>query len=360
MSGIVANIVLRRGDFLLDAVFRAPACGVTALFGPSGCGKSTLLNCIAGLEPTARGTLQVNGERWQDSEMRIFVPAHRRRVGYVFQDAGLLAHLSVRGNLEYGMRRARRAGVGNAFAKTVERTGIGPLLGRRIHGLSGGERSRVAMACALLRDPVVLLMDEPLAALDARSRADLLPYLERLHDELPIPVLYVSHAIDEVAILADHLVNLEPGRVVAHGSLHEMLTRLDLPLARSDEAAAILDAVVTGYDEQFQLALFVFPGGSLAIPQQQRRLPEGTAVRVRILARDVSLSLEHHRNTSILNIFPVRVLEITEDRPAQAIVRLDASGSVLLSRVTRRSVHALGLRPGAEIYAQIKSVALLR
>ncbi len=358
MSGIDAHLMLRRGDFMLEATFHTPARGVTAVFGPSGCGKSTLLNCIAGLEPAARGTLRVNEELWQDSESRVFVPAHRRRVGYVFQDAGLLAHLSVRGNLEYGMRRALRAGSASAFSRTVEWAGIGPLLGRRVQGLSGGERSRVAMACALLRDPVMLLMDEPLAALDARSRIELLPFLERLRDELLIPVLYVSHAIDEVARLADHLVNLEPGRVVAHGNLREMLTRLDLPLARSDEAAAILDATVAGYDEQFQLALLAFPGGRLSIPQQ--RLPEGTAVRVRILARDVSLSLEHHRNTSILNIFPVRVLEVTEDRPAQAIVKLDASGALLLARVTRRSVHSLGLGPGAEIYAQVKSVALLR
>ncbi len=358
MSDIDAHLVLRRGEFVLDATFQTPARGITALFGPSGCGKSTLLHCIAGLEPAVRGTLRVNDELWQDSELHVFVPAHRRRVGYVFQDAGMLAHLSVRGNLEYGMRRARRARSGPAFAQTVEWAGIGPLLGRRVQGLSGGERSRVAMACALLTDPVMLLMDEPLAALDARSRAEMLPYLERLHSELSIPVLYVSHAIDEVARLADHLISLEPGRVVACGALREMLTRLDLPFARSDEAAAILDAVVTGYDEQFQLALLAFPGGRLAIPQ--RRLPAGTAVRVRILARDVSLSLAHHHDTSILNIFPAHVLDITEDRPAQAVVRLDAAGAVFLARVTRRSVHSLGLKPDAEIYAQIKSVALLR
>ncbi|MDA8363101.1 MAG: molybdenum ABC transporter ATP-binding protein [Gammaproteobacteria bacterium] len=358
MSNIDARFVLRRGDFALDATFRAPAHGVTALVGPSGCGKSTLLHCIAGLEPAVRGTLRVGDELWQDSESNVFVPAHRRRVGYVFQDAGLLTHLNVRGNLEYGMKRRGRARSGPLFARTVEWVGIGPLLERRIQGLSGGERSRVAIASALLRDPVMLLMDEPLAALDARSKAEMLPYLERLHGELSIPMLYVSHAIDEVARLADHLVSLEPGRVVACGTLHEMLTRLDLPLAHSDEAAAILDAVVSGFDAQYQLVLLDFPGGRLAIPQQQ--LPEGTAVRVRVLARDVSLSLEHHRNTSILNIFPVRVLEMTEDRPAQAIIRLDAAGTVLLARVTRRSMHSLGLVPGTAIYAQVKSVALLR
>ncbi len=358
MSHIDARLTLRRGKFLLEAAFRTPAQGVTALFGPSGCGKSTLLHCIAGLEPAVRGRLSLADEVWQDSESAIFIPPHRRRVGYVFQDAGLLPHLSVRGNLGYGMRRAGRARQDTNFARTVEWAGIGPLLERRIEGLSGGERSRVAIASALLRDPVMLLMDEPLAALDAQSKADLLPYLERLHSDLSIPILYVSHAIDEVARLADHLVSLEPGRVVASGALHDMLTRLDLPLAHSDDASAILDAVVTGFDEQFQLVLLDFAGGHLSIAQQ--KLPLGTAVRVRVLARDVSLSLEHHRNTSILNIFPAQVLEITEDRPAQAIVRLDAGGSVLLARVTRRSVHSLQLVPGAVMYAQVKSVALLR
>ena len=358
MSGIDASLVLRRGDFLLEASFRTPATGVTALLGPSGCGKSTLLNCIAGLQPAEHGRLEVNGEFWQDSGRHIFVPPHRRRVGYVFQDPGLLGHLDVRGNLEYGMRRAGRRQKPGAFARTVESVGIGPLLDRRVQGLSGGERSRVAIARALLRDPVMLLMDEPLSALDARSRSQLLPFLEHLRAELQIPVLYVSHAIDEVARLADHLVSLEPGKVVAHGALRDMLTRLDLPISHSDEAAAILDGVVTGYDEKFQLAQLAFAGGQLAVPQP--RMPEGTAVRVRILARDVSLSLEHHRNTSILNIFPVRVLEISEDRAAQATVRLEASGSILLARVTRRSLSLLALKPGSEVFAQIKSVALLR
>jgi len=358
MNGIHVHFSLRRGNFVLDAAFEAPARGITAVFGRSGSGKSTLLRCIAGLEPGAHGMLRINDDVWQDSGARIFLPAHRRRVGYVFQDAGLLAHLSVRGNLEYGMRRACPASARFGFDQVVESAGIGRLLDRRVHGLSGGERSRVAMARALLTDPVILLMDEPLAALDAGARADILLYLERLHGELSIPMLYVSHAIDEVARLADHMVNLDAGRVAVAGPMVDMLTRLDLPLAHSDEAATVLEAVVVGHDEEFHLALLEFPAGRLAVPEEQ--LPDGAAVRVRILARDVSLSLERHHNTSILNIFPARIVEIANDRPAQAIIKLDAAGAVLLARVTRRSVHNLDLRPGSEVYAQVKSVALLR
>ncbi|MHB8453376.1 MAG: molybdenum ABC transporter ATP-binding protein [Acidiferrobacterales bacterium] len=358
MSSIHARFALQRGAFELNATFEAPVRGVTAVFGPSGSGKSTLLNCIAGLEPDVHGTLRVNGETWQDSGARVFLPAHRRRVGYVFQDAGLLAHLSVRGNLEYGMKRAYPVRSWPVFDQAVEAAGIGQLLERRIHRLSGGERSRVAMARALLTDPAILLMDEPLAALDAGARSDILPYLERLHRQLSIPVLYVSHAIDEVARLADHMISLEAGQITAAGPLADMLTRLDLPLAHSDEASAVLEAVVTGHDEKFQLAILEFPAGRLVVPENQ--LPEGSVVRVRILARDVSLSLERHNNTSILNVFPARIVAIMEGRTAQAVVKLDASGVMLLARITRRSVHALGLQPGVEIFAQVKSVALLR
>ncbi len=358
MSSIQVRLTLQRGAFELNTAFEAPARGVTAIFGPSGSGKSTLLHCIAGLEPGVRGTLRVNDEIWQDSGTSVFLPAHRRRVGYVFQDAGLLAHLNVRGNLEYGMKRAHPVRSRDVFDQAVQAAGIGQLLERRIHRLSGGERSRVAMARALLTDPAILLMDEPLVALDASARADILPYLERLHRQLSIPVLYVSHAIDEVARLADHMISLEAGQITAAGPLADMLTRLDQPLAHSDEASAVLEAVVTGHDEEFQLAILEFPAGRLVVPENQ--LSEGSAVRVRILARDVSLSLERHNNTSILNVFPARIVAIMEGRAAQAVVKLDASGVALLARITRRSVHALGLQPGVEIFAQVKSVALLR
>lgn len=358
MNGIDAKFALQRGDFAFDVAFHAPARGITGVFGPSGSGKSTLLRCIAGLEPNALGMLQVSDEVWQDSNAGVFIAPHRRRIGFVFQDARLFAHLSVRGNLQYGLRRTRQTQARFDFDKVVESAGIARLLDRRVSGLSGGECSRVAMARALLTNPVMLLMDEPLAALDAVARAEILPYLEQLHEQLSIPILYVSHAIDEVARLADHVLYLQAGRVAGAGRAIDMLTRLDLPLAHSDEAATVLEAVVKAHDREFHLAQLEFSGGQLSVPEEH--LPAGTAVRVRIIARDVSLSLEQHHNTSILNIFPARIVEISDDRPAQSTIKLDAAGSLLLARITRRSVHALGLRPGMQVYAQVKSVALLR
>ena len=244
------------------------------------------------------------------------------------------------------------------YGRAVELTGIGHLLRRRPAGLSGGERSRIAIARALLTGPKLLLMDEPLAALDMRARADILPFLEQLRGELSIPVVYVSHALEEVARLADHMVCLEQGTTLAAGPIHEILTRLDLPLAHQDEASAVIDARVTGHDEQYHLALLEFQGHQLSVTNQA--LVPGTRVRVRILARDVSLSLEHHANTSILNIFPVTVSAIDEDRPAQALVRLNANGATLLARITHKSRANLGLAVGSRVYAQIKSVALLK
>jgi molybdate transport system ATP-binding protein len=347
-----------RGDFRLAADFQVPASGITALFGPSGSGKTSVLRCIAGIGQPAQGVIEVAGECWQDSERQVFLAPHRRRLGYVFQDAGLLAHLSVRGNLEYGLRRTPPAERWLDYDRAVALTGVGHLLERRPPGLSGGERSRVAIARALLTGPKLLLMDEPLAALDMRGRAEILPFLEQLHAELSIPVLYVSHALDEVARLADHMVCMEQGRTIAAGPIREILTRLDLPLAHQDEASAVIDARMAGRDEQYRLAMLEFHGQRLSVTDQS--LAMGSQVRVRILARDVSLSLEHHANTSILNIFPVTVSAIDEDRPAQVLVRLDANGATLLARITHKSRANLGLVVGSRVYAQIKSVALLK
>jgi molybdate transport system ATP-binding protein len=358
MSMLRAQLRLRRSGFELDVNFDVPARGVTALFGPSGSGKTTVLRCIAGLEHAAQGTLDVDGECWQDEARRVFLPAHQRRVGYMFQEARLFPHLTVRGNLGYGLRRTPPDARRIAFEQAVEWAGIGPLLGRRTPGLSGGERSRVALARTLLTSPRLLLLDEPLAALDHAARAEILPYLERLNRELATPMLYVSHTIDEVARLADFMVCLERGRVSAVGPVPELLTRLDLPLAHGDEAAAILDAVVVGLDTEFHLAELGFAGGRMRVADAG--LLPGMPLRVRILARDVSLSLSAPQQTSILNILPARVVEIQADRPAQALIQLDVGGALLLARITRKSVALLGLEPGHQVYAQVKSVALLR
>ncbi len=352
---IEARFLIERGDFTLDADFMVPAQGISAIFGASGCGKTTLLRAIAGLEQPARGYLKIAGEVWQDGER--FLPPHQRPLGYVFQEASLFPHLSVRGNLEYGYKRlppeARRVD----FNRAVTLLGIGPLLARRPQGLSGGERQRVAIARALLTSPRLLLMDEPLAALDRQSKTEILPFLERLHEELSIPVLYVSHAPDEVARLADQLVLLEQGRVRASGPIGEMLTRVDLPLAHGDEAEAIVEATVAEHDETFHLTHLEFPGGRFTVARKD--LPVGQPARLRLLARDVSLSLERQEGTSILNIFPAKVETLADENPAQLMVRLDAGGVPILSRITRKSATILALEPGKTVYVQVKTVALL-
>ncbi|RDH85581.1 MAG: molybdenum ABC transporter ATP-binding protein [endosymbiont of Escarpia spicata] len=352
---IEARFLIKRDDFTLDADFTVPAQGISAIFGASGCGKTTLLRAIAGLEQPARGYLKIAGEVWQDGER--FLPPHQRPLGYVFQEASLFPHLSVLGNLKYGYKRlppeARRVD----FDQAVTLLGIAPLLARRPEGLSGGERQRVAIARALLTSPRLLLMDEPLAALDRQSKTEILPFLERLHEELSIPVLYVSHAPDEVARLADQLVLLEQGRVRASGPIGEMLTRVDLPLAHGDEAEAIVEATVAEHDEAFHLAHLEFPGGRFTVARKD--LPLGQPVRLRLLARDVSLSLERHEGTSILNIFPAKVETLADENPAQLMVRLDAGGVPILSRITRKSATILALEPGKPVYVQVKTVALL-
>ncbi len=356
MNAIRVDLKLERPGFHLEARFDAPARGVTALFGPSGAGKTTLLRAIAGLEPDAAGVVQVSGLAWQDSARRIFVPTHRRAVGYVSQETALFPHRTVRGNLDYAWRRApqhERTVDPDHAARWLELEG---LLTRHPHQLSGGERQRVAIARALVSAPRLLLLDEPLSALDLAGRLRILPYLERLHDTLDLPVLLVSHSLDEVARLADRLVLIEDGRVRACGALAEMLARLDLPTAHGDQAGAVLDTVIAEHDPDYRLTGLAFPGGRLTIAQHPE--PIGTRVRVRILARDVSIALEPPRRTSILNVLPAQVTELAAESPAQVMVRLDTGGTTLLARVTRRSADALGLHPGQAVFAQVKSVAL--
>lgn len=338
--------------FALAVDLTLPMHGVTALFGPSGSGKTTLLRLIAGLERAAEGHLVLGDQVWQDATH--FLPPHQRPMGYVFQDARLFPHLTVRQNLAYGQRRA---GVEGGLEEMAERLGIGPLLSRKPERLSGGEAQRVAIARALLTRPRVLLMDEPLAALDAGRRAEILPYLERLHAETAIPILYVSHNFDEVARLADHLVLLDAGRVVATGGLAELTTRLDLPLAHRPEAGAIIEARVAEHDAAFHLTCVAFSGGRLWLSLHDA--PVGSAVRVQIRARDVSLTLTPQTGTSILNILPAVVTDLAEEGSSQRVIGLDVGGTRFLSRVTRRSVQILDLVPGKPVYAQIKGVAIV-
>ncbi len=355
-----ARFHLERGEFRLDVDLDLPGRGVTALFGPSGSGKTSLLRCVAGLERAEIGQLRVNGELWQDSARDHFLAPHRRALGYVFQEASLFEHLSVRGNLEYGCKRIpaeqRRVSLDQALALL----GIEHLLERLPAKLSGGERQRVAIARALLTSPRLLLLDEPLAALDPQRKAEILPYLERLHDELEIPVLYVSHSPDEVARLADHLVLLDNGQVKACGPVDELLARLDLPMAHSEDAGVVVQARVSGHDAHYQLLSLAFPDSPIGLRIAHAPVASGKLLRVKVQARDVSLSLEQPQHSSILNLLPVTVhSQQAADNPAHVLVRLDMHGTPLLARITRYSRDQLGLHDGQQLWAQIKSAALL-
>jgi molybdate transport system ATP-binding protein len=357
-DSIRLDIVLQRPGFQLALDVMLPGAGIIGLWGRSGAGKTSVLRALAGLEPGARGLISIKGEPWQDDARGIFVPTHQRPLGYVMQQAHLFPHLSVRGNLEYGQSRIPPAARWMAFEQAVGLLELGHLLARRPATLSGGERQRVAMGRALLTSPRVLLMDEPLSALDVAHKAEILPYLERLHRELDLPMLYVSHVPDELARLCDHLVLLAAGRVLAQGPLHTMLARLDLPLGQAEDAGVVLEATIDGHEPSDRLTRLTFAGGTLLVAQRPETV--GTAIRCRVHARDVSLTLRQPVDTSILNIMGARVVELADAGcSAHVMVRLDVSGIPLLARITRRSMNRLSLRPGLEVWAQIKTVALL-
>lgn len=361
-SGLTLQTRLVRGAFTLDLDLTLPGRGLTALFGASGSGKTTCLRVLAGLEPAASGRLSVGGELWQDSARGLFVPPHQRALGYVFQEASLFDHLSVQDNIRFGYRRTPAAQRRYGWDHGLALLGIGHLLQRMPHELSGGERQRVAMARALATSPRVLLMDEPLAALDAPRKAEILPWLEQLHQKLDIPVVYVTHSADEVARLADHLVLLEQGRVMAQGPVLELMTRTDLPLAHGDSAGALVEAVTCGLQSDSDLCELRFDGGTLLLPQTRATpLPDRTPVRVRIQARDVSLTLVQPEQTSVLNCLPATVSDVCDDGPGQVLVGLRLGLETrLLSRISRLSCERLGITTGLPVYAQIKGVAMVR
>lgn len=348
---------LTRDSFTLDIDLALPGHGVTALFGPSGSGKTTALRILAGLEPGAMGRVCLQGDVWQDSTQGIYKPVHQRALGYVFQEASLFEHLNVQANLRYGFQRTPAAQRTQSWDNTLELLGISHLLKRWPHELSGGERQRVAIARALATSPRLLLLDEPLAALDAPRKAEILPYLERLQAELQLPVIYVTHAIDEVARLAEHLVLLDRGRVTAFGPTAELLTRLDLPLAHGDTAGAVLCCKVVFHDDQDHLTQTHFAGGELTVPRQHTGI--GQPLRVRVAARDVSLTLQRQTDTSILNIIACTVHTMSPDGPGHVMVVLHAGDTSLMARITARSSRSLALEPGKAVFAQIKGVAVL-
>ncbi len=359
MESIQARFKIDWPGFALDVDLSLPGRGVTVLFGPSGCGKTTLLRSIAGLERPPKGLLRVNGEIWQDDVL--WVPTHQRSLAYVFQESSLFPHLSVMGNLQYGRHRSAQTvdKPGIDLSQVIDLLGIETLLSRKPDMLSGGERQRVAIARALAVNPRLLLMDEPLAALDLQRKQEILPYLEKLQQTLEIPIIYVTHAPDEVARLAQHIVVLEKGKLVASGSLTDTLTRVDLPIRLGDDLGVIIDARVGEIDPQWHLARLDFADGVFWARDQNLQVNQ--AARIRIPARDVSITREKPVQTSIQNILAGRVDRCVDDEhPGGVIVRVLIGDTALLARITTRAVAELNLKPGDAVWVQVKSVALAR
>ncbi len=357
-AGGNCQLSLARPGFRLDAELGIPSSGITGIYGPSGCGKTTLMRCIAGLEPDATGYLEVSGIPWQDSNKKLFVRTEQRNIGYVFQDGRLFPHLNVGRNLAFGEKRRQPGQLGAGREQVIELLGLGDLLQRMPQQLSGGELQRVAIGRALLRAPRLMLMDEPLASLDAQHREEIFPFLDRLHAELSLPILYVSHSLYEITRLCDRLALMADGRVLGCGSINDILTRPDLPIAQSDQAAAVLDGIIDRYDPEYDLSYIRVDESVVVSPGQYGR--HGEHARVRILARDVSLCRERPDATTIINLLDASVIAIHPAQGAFVSVSLRVGKRLITARITRHSRDRLRLEPGQSLIAQIKGVAVRR
>lgn len=354
--GIEVNLALARGDFQLKVDLSLPGQGVTVLFGPSGSGKTTVLRCVAGLE-CAQGLVVIGSQTWQDSAQHTWVPTSSRDLGYVFQEASLFEHLDVQANLRYGVERARKPGGKGALDSAITLLGIGHLLDRATQSLSGGERQRVAIARALATQPQILLLDEPLASLDIARRNEILPWLERMHCELRIPVLYVTHSMEELTRLADYVVLLDDGRVRVKGAIAEVLSDPIFARAVGGEAGAVLTGVIREHDRHFHLTQVDLDGASLWV--RQRDLSVGARVRIYIHANDVSLSTREPHQSSIQNLLPGVIQAFHDDsHPASCLIAVRHHNQCVLARITRKAIAALGLEVGMPVWAQVKSAAL--
>ena len=359
---IRVDVARRLGRFAIEARFETDSRGVTALFGRSGAGKTSVVNMLAGLLRPDRGRIELDGGILFDSAKGVDLPPERRRLGYVFQESRLFPHYSVRRNLEYGMRRLPHSERRVGFDDLIGVLGIEPLLDRHPRQLSGGERQRVALGRALLASPRLLLMDEPLASLDQARKQEILPFIERLRDRFAIPIVYVTHAMDEIVRLADTLILIDDGRVAAVGPVEELTSRLDLrPLTGRYEAGSVIAAEVASHDDAFGLTSLRFAGGTFRVPRIGS--PAGTGVRLRVRARDVSLALTRPKGVSELNVFAGRVAEIggsgEDGAGAQIDIRIDI-GAPLWVRITRRALHDLDLQVGSEVFALIKGTSVDR
>jgi molybdate transport system ATP-binding protein len=336
MSTIGLRHRIQKGEFRLDVSTEIPASGITGVFGESGSGKTTLLRCIAGLEGPAAE------------------PVHKRRIGFVFQQPQLFAHLSVRKNIEYGMQRNPQAET--SLSEVTKLLEVDKLLDRSTKNLSGGEAQRVSIARVLCQSPRLILMDEPLSALDERRRNEVLPYLDRLHAETSVPIIYVSHNIDEICRLSDHLLILDNGRITAEGGLQDTLARIDVPQLGGRNAGAVINATPQRYDSEFDLTLFSFSGGEVWVPGRH----DSQAVRLRINASDISISRVAAESSTILNSLPAVIEATASESSATSFVQLRLGDEVLVARITRRSLQRLQLQVGDAVYAQVKSVTVRR
>lgn len=372
MNEIRLQIDLIRTSFHLKVNVHLPVHGISVIYGPSGSGKTTLLRCVAGLEPHAYGRLQVGADVWQDDALNLCLPTPHRPLGFVFQEASLFTHLDVAGNLIYGLKRSKTPDQKIVLDEVIALLGIGNLLNRRTDQLSGGERQRVAIARALATQPKLLLLDEPLSSLDLARKQDILPWLEKLRDELKIPMLYVTHAADEVVRLADTLVVMDSGQVCAVGPVTEVLSNIDLPMVVGDDVGALIEGHVQVLDRQWHLAQVRLSKASSVTAGEGKSivaslwvrdsgLQIGQRVRLRVLARDVSITLEEAQNTSIQNHLPCVVESIqAASHPSQILLGLRCGEMFLLARVTARGLNNLGLQVGMQAWAQVKSVALVK
>jgi len=358
------QIKILRSAFELNLELQLPGQGITAIFGPSGSGKTSLLRAVAGLEKNQQGRIQIGANIWQDTRQGICLPTWQRSLGYVFQESSLLPHLSVAENLNFGLKRALKSSnsvqteANKALQASIELLGIGSLLQRMPDELSGGERQRVAIARAIAMQPQLLLMDEPLASLDAARRQEIFPWLASLRDALKIPMLYVTHSAEEVTRLADHMVVLDRGQVKAQGPVNQVLTQVVNPVVVGEDAGALIAGHIGALDAQWHLSRVDFEGGSVWM--RDAGLTVGKAVRIRILARDVSLATSEPQNTSIQNQLMASIQSITPDpHPSQVMVVLKCGAEEVLARVTKRAVNELALEVGMPVWAQVKSVALV-
>jgi molybdate transport system ATP-binding protein len=346
----------RRGAFLLDAQFELPTPGVVALFGRSGCGKTSLVNVIAGLALADSGRVALDDSVLLDTALRLNVPPEKRRIGYVFQDARLFPHMRVEANLRYALRRAAVAPF-IGLDRVVELLDLKALMGRRTHQLSGGERQRVAIGRALLSQPSLLLLDEPLASLDASRREEVLPYLESLRDQLAIPMVYVSHNFDEVLRLATHLVLMEAGKTIAQGNLSEMSLHPEVrAIIGIDAVGAIVDGTVLGADASSALTRVQVGRGELKV--QCSQAAPGTRLRVRLLARDLIVATEAPRHLSVRNSLPGVITSVADDVDDSHLIAIDIGGILIMARVTKAATRELGLAAGTPVWALVKTASL--